>query len=391
MNMNRVLEVGRKWLVLTALALSLTGGARAQVGALADQPGSQEAEGSVEIEIRETSGTNDDLVPVLGSTPCRIRLQGAQIGMSVTLVSSKDNGNARLSFYAYGITNNGDGSLPLSLPSNGNWVGFSIGGLIPSQSTGDAVIEAHKDSASGTTKKTAAASVYWFKDPKMTVVAGSAYTISKTATQIALQNSGYAVDLTSGIKLMPSSSLSNAPQLSDLRLGIVQIVNSAATTADYLARFADPTTGAPTEKSKTLQYSLPYPAADVANGTPGPTYVVPTSLANETHNTTDTPLDQVERIVAVTEPTGTLYYKTDAMNFVGSFSDWCVLYNNSTGGVQSFTQYGWDLAVNDLSLNKVVPKATASTIIITTDSTQFANKLIKDAAVAQTAKFKLGQ
>lgn len=219
---NRVLDI-RPWL-FAAVTLSLCFFAGRAVQA---QTTTQEAEGNVEIWLNNTVDTSDDIVAQGGSKPCQVHLKNAQKDMRVVLFVPPISGTdvrKRLSLSATGVTNNADGSLPLTLAKDGTWRTFSIGGAIGSDAVGDAVVEAHKDSVSGDIKKTASASVYWFKNPHMIVTKGGNYPQSSEGTPLtSYLASGQAVYLKAQVQLQPSGlPTSTTPELATLGIGIVQ-------------------------------------------------------------------------------------------------------------------------------------------------------------------------
>lgn len=173
---------------------------------------------SVEIEINDTATTDDDLVRVKcehpahrHKVPCRIRATGGGSG-SATMVLTNPDGRLR-------FPDDGDTAKTLSVPRSGSWVSFEISGETGSAAIGDAVIEAHCRTATGAVKGSKPVTVVWFDQPKIEVNVGGNYTVSGGRFTVVGAN---AVDYEAEARIRPAGVDCSAPQIADLRIGILQ-------------------------------------------------------------------------------------------------------------------------------------------------------------------------
>ena len=178
----------------------------------------------VEIEINDTPATTDDLVllqypistlkPV---TPCRLRAK-SNTGPSFTVVLTNPDG--RLHF-------TGDkNTLTINVPGGSvDWAEFEITGVKGSDKVGDAVIEAHCGSDTGplANKKPVAVTVVWF-DAGMAVKSEDSYSINGSD----FNAKKIAVTLSAKADIRPKGVNCTAPQIVDLRVGIMQNTLPAA-------------------------------------------------------------------------------------------------------------------------------------------------------------------
>ena len=176
---------------------------------------------AVEIEINDTPATDDDLVQLKCSNPatthtrhkvpCRIRLTGsATVDLNVVLT----NPDGRLRF-----PDSGDTTKAVTLPAGGAWVSFEISGELPSNAIGDAKIEARANSAGGAVKTTKDVTVFWFDQAQMRLIQGGNYAFAGDQYTVS---GAHAVSYESKARIRPSGVNCSAPQVTNLRVGIVQ-------------------------------------------------------------------------------------------------------------------------------------------------------------------------
>ena len=336
-------------------------------------------EPEVEIEINNTAQTDDDVVPLNGTTTwdgptyCRIRMKSAwDQDMTVMLVNPKagvgELNYNRLSFY----TSPYIGALHLRLPQDASWVTFIISGIRPSQSVGDAIIEARKDREDGPLKTTAHASVYWLSPVNMIVSpTKDNYHVDLTTSRIYNVSLNRAVELTAKAWLQPPG-LPCSSQISNLEAGIVQNVLNYAGVALYSNPVWDtPLQGDSVEVQSQYQISqtLHKQADDFPPGDQGPVYAPMVSLCGNvaTSTATDAPAFTVRTpgtrkprptvtVDATTKNgvTTTVTYTISSVNLDFNFLDWCALHNVAAsaanpgdlqGAYQALTESGWTLNV----------------------------------------------
>ena len=414
MNMNRVLEVGRNWLGVMALALCLTGSARAQVGALVDQPGSQETEGNVVIWVNNTESPVDDVMPIGGSLPCTINLTGATQDMSVVLVAPKvgsNPGSTRLSLYKQGTANNSDGSLSLTLLKSGAGVEFSISGVSGSMNVGDGKIEAHKGSAAGDVKQTEDASVYWFQSPHMFVTQGAEYKLDNllTPTMYEVPGTGVAVNFKAQLILMPLDVPTNNAQLANVGVSFVQNVSAiviSSWTNPVLKWTTQAVAGDTVTKgnytrtiiipNQIVDPSITQDKANDTSATSVPLYTDPVYLhtgmtVNDSNDTPTMPIEQIGAVPIVQSGrhiADITFQKFAKVQLNHSFTDWCVTSDVGKAPFQPFTvksilkENSWALNVDSSLPNQ---KATVdsdhsvtSNVNLSTNSAEFATTLINN-------------
>ncbi len=173
----------------------------------------------VEIEINQTPATSDDIVQLKcehpshrHTVPCRIRLVDPLPPGPVTVVLINPDGHLR-------FPNSADTTRALRLPANGSWVPFDITGETASTAKDDAKIEAHRDSAGGAVVGTKDVTVFWFDQAKIDITATGTYSITGGRfTTIP----DHAVDYSAQARIRPAGVDCAAPQVKDLRIGIMQ-------------------------------------------------------------------------------------------------------------------------------------------------------------------------
>jgi hypothetical protein len=171
---------------------------------------------TVEIEINNTPAANDDLVLIKSDRPARRHKVKARIrstsGPTENVVLTNPDGRLRFPEAA-------DTSLTLSVPAGGAWVEFEISGETGSAAIGDAKIEAHCRTATGDLIGTKDVTVVWFDEAKMSIANPGTYSIVGTRLTAT---GGNAVDLSAEARIRPAGVDCAAPQLANLRIGIMQ-------------------------------------------------------------------------------------------------------------------------------------------------------------------------
>lgn len=367
----------------------------------------------VEIEVFNTSDTEDDIVALGGSTPCRIRLSTeTEQDKTITLVTPPNAVEIRrLSFSHATIPASAEGTLTLGLPKDSSWVPFSIGGALGSQEVGDAAIEAHESNAEGELKGSADVSVYWFHSPFMRLwPGGGSYTFNQTTG--TLNTAGTAVNMAAQIMLSPPGLSCDVPPLSNLRVGIVQ--NVTAPNA-FVTVWGNPTWINPIDGDSVTvrsQYrrtrGLLSTTADVRIGF-GPTYVPPVPVCEGESNTDDSPsFDSPVTVEASAITNGGAiatirYTRLVSMNLDADFLDWCVLYNRAIGAtnLQQATnpqvESSWSLHVGSGATQQTAQidtpqsRPVTHSLILTRNPSEFANNAIVTSNVLAGAEVTLPQ
>lgn len=174
---------------------------------------------TAEIEINNTPALNDDLVQVKcdhpahrHKVPCRIKLVGT-VTKAHTIVLTNPDGRLR-------FPEAGDTTKSVTLGPGGAWIGFEISGETGSAAIGDAKIEAHLDSAGGAVKGTKDVTVFWFDPAQITLTQGGNYTLTPANRYTVV--GGNAVSYSSSATIKPSGVACSAPQVTNLRIGIMQ-------------------------------------------------------------------------------------------------------------------------------------------------------------------------
>jgi len=226
---------------------------------------------SLDIQINNTTATNDDLVVLNSTHPvhqfnvnCQMRLVGPSVG-NVTVVLANPDGRLR-------FPNPGDTTVSLTLDAGGAFSAFQISGAAASAAMNDAVIHIHKDTATGSEITTKNVTVVSFDLAAVPLTQGGNYSFVGTVYQPA----GAAVSFTSSARIRPAGVDCTAPQLTNLRIAIMQecsikLINTTWDTPT-IAWLAAATTGTtvtvPTTTRRTVTYdpSVVQPVNDGLDG-----------------------------------------------------------------------------------------------------------------------------
>ena len=223
-------------LLLSCALCALTGTLHAQeVGEKIPADQQQAAQPSVTVEINNTSTEIDDLVRHGLTTPCRAKVTGnPENDVTVVLTTTANVNAGSVSFSAPGVQNPNPAILTLTLPKEGGWKAFTIGGAQKSQTASDVTVDTHLNSATGNILDSKAVSVFWFSDALITATTNiptSNYVLHTVGNNDIYepQNGGVGIRLIAQIRLNPSGLDANATQIARLRFGIRQdadIVNN---------------------------------------------------------------------------------------------------------------------------------------------------------------------
>jgi hypothetical protein len=208
---------------------------------------------TVALEFNNTSDTNDDVVmlstpadgPDIPASQPELDVAASVIGdgppgMTVTL----DNPDGRLGFGTETPSSQPTSqpsspvatqptTQPFTLPTDGSWVHLSVFGLSQSVAIGDAgvrVTASVAGQAGGIVVAKQGATVFWFDQAKMDVVADGAYSLQGGTYGPA---GGNAVDLAAEATIEPAGLDTTIPRLANLRIGIVQNVDSESVADVY--------------------------------------------------------------------------------------------------------------------------------------------------------------
>jgi hypothetical protein len=235
----------------------------------------------VEIEINNTSTEKDDLVllqypisTMKSVTPCRLRAKSKKGGSFTVVLTSPDG---RLHFTGDKKT------LTINVPGGSvDWAEFEITGVKGSDKLADAIIEAHCGTDTGPLVEKKAVTVVWF-DASMAVQSEDSYSIN--GNDFNAQAKAVTLDAIAGIR--PKGVNCNAPQIVDLRVGIIQ--NSLPFSGGAKGRTRTALYGSPevywlpgipigTQVQVPLQWQLNFEYASVSNDSSSgsdPLYNVP--------------------------------------------------------------------------------------------------------------------
>ena len=173
----------------------------------------------IEIEINDTATTTDDLVPIKCLIPagaetirCRIRAVGGAAPSNTVVLTNPDH---RLRF-----PGDADTMKTIDLPKDGSWSEFEISGATGSAVLNDAIIEVHCDTAAGALLAKKPVTVFWFDDVHIDVTAAGKYEVFADM-QFRVMGKP-AVFLKARARIRPEGVDGGAPQIRDLRVGIMQ-------------------------------------------------------------------------------------------------------------------------------------------------------------------------
>jgi hypothetical protein len=332
----------------------------------------------LEIQINNTPATNDDIVQLKCSHPahrhkvsCRIRLVSGAVKDHQILLTNPDG---RLRF-----PEAADTTKTLTLPASGAWVAFEISGELGSVAKNDAKIEVKLPGAcpdggssdAADVKGSKNVTVFWFDPSKILLKQGGNYKLTPANKYTVV--GGHAITYAASATVKPAGVDCSAPQLKDLRIGIMQessnfasITTWAVPTLAWLPGVASGTTAdIPVTIAKTTTYnhaSVTEPVADTDSSSkplydrPGiPTQLDPNSLkppkgcaGGAPATSFDTPsqgapttFTQPVQVAGVT--VGNASWSRVKTVRQENFRTFCVVFNTSTSIFCALREALWDL------------------------------------------------
>lgn len=331
----------------------------------------------MEIEINNTPATDDDLVLLKcehpahrSKTKCRIRAVACSGGSSATVVLVNPDGRLR-------FPEIGDTTKTLSLPSNGSWVPFEISGEKGSNAIGDAIIEAHCQNATGAIKAKAKVTVVWFDPVTITITPGGTYSLTGGLYTVT---GGHGVDYAAQATIKPAGVNCSAPQVKNLRVGIMQNVRAGVRGMHTwgnprIAWGSTASRGASVTVPQSIQATITRPVdANDAESAVNPLYDQPGvkttidagSLAKPkgcsgggTATSWDTPQNQVPPTItqnAINTSTGviigTVTYSLISTRIDNDFTTWAAIYDTATKHACALRQRTWSVHVSSTAAGK---------------------------------------
>ena len=340
---------------------------------------------TVEIEVNNTPVTTDDVVSVIGLHPpqrvfvdCRIRLASPS-GAPVTVVLTDPS--RHLNFPSPGVT-----TRTLNLPADGSFVAFQISGDGPSAALNDATIVAHVGNVGGPVCGSRTVTVANFDSAQITLTQGGNYGFVGNSYDVV--GGGTAVSFAAQARIRPAGVNCAAPQLTNLRVGIMQessnfVVTEVWDTPAIVWLAAAPSgtvATVPTTISQVTQYA-PAVVQPVNDGLAGasPLYdnsatalLPPVGCAGGgIARSSDTPSSP-------TQPTFQLQARDGAGNVVGTvtwthfvhitrterFRTYCVTFNAATRSFNNVRQANWSINLDSANAGQhaVVTADAAPTV-----------------------------
>jgi len=362
----------------------------------------------VEIEINDTPGTKDDLVQVRSEHPpdrptvdCQIRAVTYPPSTSTIVLTNPDG---RLRFGAADAK-----TLSVPVPNDGSWVPFQISGEKGSKDIGDAVIEAHCNTAAGPLMGKKAATVFWFEG-EIKLVPGKhpgQWIYGKTSATCAGSKEGPTIAHQAKVELRPPGVDASAPQVSKLRVGIVQnqeagLMLTMTWTASPVANWhAGVPVGTKVKVPRQLRDSrrAPLRSIDADEASPllydmSPKALVPIGSVAESNDnpSQEAPLNNPQ---PGKDDSGTVLAEVDSglseIQIHSIFIAYAVVYNTENKKVNAIRQRKWglnvyaDLATRKIPLNAWADPSDGPIVDEPVTSGTFAADMAKDPANIQVA------
>jgi hypothetical protein len=337
---------------------------------------------SLDIQINNTTATNDDLVVLNSTHPaqqfninCQMRLQGPSVG-NVTVVLSNPDGRLR-------FPNAANTTVNLNLDAAGAFSAFQISGNAASAAMNDAVI--HIALTNGSEITTKGVTVVSFDTASMQLTQGGNYSINASGQYAP---AGVAVSFASSARIRPAGVDCTTPQLTNLRMAIMQESSNKdievtwdTPTVSWLASApAGTSITVPTSRRSVTTYASTvtqpvndgvagaaplYDNAATALTTPSGCSGSGTAQSNDSPFHTPAPTTQLP----VQDGSGTTVATVTWTNQVNTtrvqhFRTFCVVYNSSTNTAFSLREATWDINLDSASASPqhatVNPDAAAS-------------------------------
>jgi len=335
------------------------------------------------IQINNTSKTKDDLVPLKCTHPssrtnvdCRIRVK-KKTTQDTNVVLTNPDGRLR-------FPGPGDTTKSLTLPKDGSWVSFQISGEALSKKLGDAVIKAHCNSATGPLGTKKKVTVFWFDKAQTKITRGGNYAITGGRFTVT---GGNAVNLSAKARIRPAGVKCSAPQVSNLKVGIMQntypprlrTINWGTPAITWNAGVAAGTTvTVPTVMRFTIRVNV---TANDSESSVAPLYDQPgkagrldaNSLkppigcrgggAATSHDTPSIGCPATYRIPAQTGAgvtVGTVTYNFQNVTHRDNFKTWTVIFNTSTNRFCVLRERIWTTNMDSAAAGPQRPNVAAS-------------------------------
>jgi hypothetical protein len=340
---------------------------------------------AMEIEINDTPAVNDDLVQLKCEHPahrttvnCRIRATAA-CPTSSTVVLTNPNGRLR-------FPNAGDTTTTLTVPGDGSWVPFQISGETGSNAIGDAVIEAHCNTATGALKASKGVTVFWFDQAQINVTPESNYSM---VGDRYTASAGVAVRYSAQARIRPAGVDCASPQVTNLRIGILQNLIPPYTKTkiwDTPSILWNPGVVAGTSvtvaNSRSFIISVPTVTNDVTSAAAAPLYVQSaTSLkppigcaggaaatSNDTPSTPFPPRFTLPATTAAGVVVGTTRWSNRVKVVLNkNFKTWAVLFDTTTNHLCALRERGWSLHADSSAAAAQIATADANDTAPTVD------------------------
>ena len=361
----------------------------------------------VEIEVNNTPAAKDDVVQLKCEhpekrymVPARARLTPASdADLSVVLT----NPDGRLRFPAVADT-----QKALTLPKNGDWVAFQISGETASVAIGDAMIEAHKDSAAGMLCGKLPATVFSFDQAKITLTPMGGYAVTDTATQRIVANTNPpSISYAASARLRPAALDCTVDQIKNLQVSVgqnIDFVDSQIYDMPTITWNAGVTNGTMATAPTNITMTTTSGRINDTDAASDPLYDIgvifpnirqaPVGCAGAVDATgSDTPMSVADLTLSVPAKTaggvmvGTVKYRLNRLTSNNSFITWCVIYDSVTKDMCAIWEGTWAVNLNSAGAAGV-PTAGAATAAATTTPKighPFANDVANDPAKAVTA------
>ncbi|MEM8549168.1 MAG: hypothetical protein AAGF10_00105 [Verrucomicrobiota bacterium] len=335
----------------------------------------------VEIQANDTEAANDDYVQIKSTHPakrfevnCRARLTGDLPAEDQEVVLVSPDGRLRFPTAA---------TTQLSMPKSGDWVSFKISGESGSAALNDALISARQGGNDGAELGTQDVTVFWFDQASMTVTRGGTYGFGGGFYTVPLNPP--AVSYKASARIRPQGVDCNAPQVTSLRVGIMQDIWTPGVTATTV--YTNPkmnwAAGVPAGTPIGLHSSLTYSAGfaptvsiPVNDGEPGahPLYTQRAVALTRPHGcmgavdaiSNDTPRHPAPAVYSISivgpggNELGTAEYTLANATRTLEFRAYTVVYNTSTEDFSALREAQWSLDLDHVAgKNKATVKADA--------------------------------
>jgi hypothetical protein len=304
-----------------------------------------------------------------------------------------------------------DTTKTVALPADGSWVPFEISGERGSAAIGDAVIEAHCQTATGDLKGSKPVTVFWFDNLQIKITPGGNYTLAGGVFQVV---GAHAVDYSAEARIRPAGVDCTTPQVTNLRVGILQNMLTGVRRINWNSPAITWNPGVPAgtrvtvPKGMTRTITLPRAANDSAT-TVAPLYDQPakadtidadslkpptgcTGSAAATSNDNPSgpapPTFLVPALTAAGNNVGVITYRFKNRTNQDGFTTWVVIFDTSSNVFCALRQRGWNLNIDSARAAHQRATADAADAAVASDpltAPRFANDLLNNPPSTVTA------